>query len=181
MGQEPLNLCRLGRLLEDIWFDYCQFNAVVRLVRKGAWQVWRVRHCASGAYLTLLNQSSHNVCEELCFLWGFHISWSWQDWWGWLPLHVVALVEGWKAADAKAARGACSFWLSVETPHLSCCGHACYAALPFHCICFFEVIEEKIIATACVQQEPAGKQFLLTSAHTPAGKSRSFIKTLCFA
>lgn len=83
-----------------------------------------------------------NICEELHFLWRFHMSCSWQGWWGCLPPHIITLVEGWKDAVVKAGRAAACADSSVVTLHHLCSGHA-MLLFSFTIFYFFEWFWEK--------------------------------------
>lgn len=116
-----------------------------------------------------------NICEELHFLWRFHMSCSWQDWWGWLPPCIITLVKGWKAAVVKAAHAAAYADSSVVTCALVM---QCYSSFLLY---FTSLNDFGKRVTAYEQEEAAGKQFLLISAHNPIGENRSFTRTLWFA
>lgn len=132
-GRSHRNYVDLGAIIGGHLVWLLQLNAVAHLVMKGAWQVWRVRNCASGAYLILPTQSSHKYLWGVVFSMGFHISCSWQDWWGWLPLCIIALVEGWKAAIIKAVRAACSCWpLRGDSSSLVLWSCLPFSSLPLH-------------------------------------------------
>lgn len=149
---------------------------------KGAWQLWRVRHCASGAYLILPTQSRHKYLQGVVFSMGVPYTMFLAGFVGLIAATHNCFGRSLKRCHYGSSM-CCLLMLASLWWLLIACALVVPAMLLFSstAFCFFEWLEKMITPTAYVQQESAAKQLLLTSAHTPVGKNRSFIRTLYFA
>lgn len=140
------------------------------LVMKSAWPVWGMRNYASSAYINLPTQSiscGGSICS--------------------VPGRIVGLIATTHHYIGRRLKSCCCkrteklllvltplWWLLITCALVT----QCYSSFLLSFTSLNDFIKR---IAAYEQEEAAGKQFPLASAGTPAGESRSFIRTLWFA